>query len=206
MTEDRTAVRTTCDRLLLPYMLEGTSIMLLRSHFDDAESLSIDLGDPCPEGDCGPIVSIAHPGTWNPEDEDSRPTILVQRGPVSINQPTIASGNGMRSDGHPVYTSFWSGELRFRALARTYSVADRIANEAAAYMLQVSPALRRDFRLMRFHVKSLGAVMKRADTPDDYACDVRAQFHFEQSWSLVLQAPLVKKILLESSYSPSCPA
>lgn len=194
-------ISSLCSSGVPPLILTGIFVQLLRSKFSDADeiehpALKDNVWTPSIETS---KILIRPAYQFAPKDIQARPGIYVRR--QAINTRILAMNNQFQPGYDPENldgaqrheTLHGSGHIIF-CVGRTGAEAELLGTEVWKHFLHFGPILREDLKLARFQVMQLSEVGKVEESAEHWATAVSAATFYYETWQLIMEAPVLKRI------------
>lgn len=187
---------STCTTGLLPHILNGMFIQLLRHHFSNPDHI---IQEPIrnyvwDRDDKVGKISIENIYRWNAAEIQERPAIVARRGPLKTRKLSI----GNIEHGSPEEVGYtedrmivgFTGSHSFFCMAGTGAEAEQLGAEVAYEMLEFSQIIRRDFNLASFDLYEIGQVARLDESHDHFAVPVTVAYSYFHSWRTLRETPI----------------
>ena len=135
---------------------------------------------------------------FEPRTVSNRPSILVARGPLQIQEFALDN----RAIPHVEPTGNFKGVDRYVNLQGQHEIhcigsaameSDRIAEEVFFRMLEYYPSIRDDLNFSDFKVTLLGGLSKLEEYDEQYVTSIKVAWQYVHGWTLTAIAPVLKK-------------
>lgn len=141
---------------------------------------------------------ITQVGAWVKAAQEARPTLLVKPNDWDFQGMGVGDKHhgGMGSDVHERFSRFVMGSHTIMCLSREPEECSHLAWEVALHLMHFQPVLMKELQLLRFGLAKIAAPGKLKEATDTFACPVTVVYGSEMSWTLRMEAPLLKSIAL----------
>jgi len=191
--EDMSSV---CSTGLLPHVLTGVLLQVLRHHFSEPTSI---VQSPLksyvwtPEANVSRI-SIEAVYNWTPQNIQQRPAVVVKRGQLKTNKVSI--GNIMH--GAPTEEGYaeermvvnFKGNHQLFCAARTGSEAELLGAEVAYELLEFSQIIRQQFNFSSFELFEIGQVHRLQESHEHFAVPITVAYQYSHGWVVLRESPI----------------
>jgi hypothetical protein len=135
---------------------------------------------------------------WRPDLTQKRLAIIIKRNDWQIQRVGIDDRlqGGDNITGKVEYSTLIAGSHTLFCLAGKGTEAEILAAEVYREMIQFGPVIRKEMGLQRFMVVSVGALFELEESKENYGVPVTVSYVTNESWQLVPQAPVLKRIVL----------
>jgi hypothetical protein len=198
-SHDPERVSSWCSIAPRPHLMTGFFREWFINHFSKAENIEAKelrgkLWKAIPSTDLV-VESITQ---WRPDLTQKRLAIIIKRNDwqiqrVGIDDRLQGSDN---INGTVEYSTLISGSHTLFCLAGKGTEAEILAAEVYREMIQFGPVIRQEMGLQRFMVVSVGALFELEESKENYGVPVTVSYVTSESWQLVPQAPVLKRIVL----------
>lgn len=137
---------------------------------------------------------------WDPASVQRRPAIIIKRNAWQVQRVGIddrlqgaVSLNGTRN-----YVTYVTGSHTLFCLAGKGAEAEILAAEVFHDMMKYGPVIRQELDLMRFAAVGVGEQFELEEARENYAVPVTVTYAAEERWSIVQQAPVLKRVVLST--------
>jgi hypothetical protein len=181
-----------------PLLLYGIFVELVRQFYSNAYNIPINT---CAIWTADEETS----GMWIDSDykvEDSkiekRPAIYVKLGPIEYSSATGQSNSqtGMvLEEGQYNYSRYGQGTVTFRHIGTSKGQTMVLAGSTLDYLDAFANIIAGDFCFEQFEVVRLTPIaLDKSESKDRYHCDIVCRFKFQDTWTLKLESPKLKKL------------
>lgn len=141
------------------------------------------------------IEALAH---WRPELTEFRPAILIKEGDWNYDRRVIGDQAGQEwRDGRQFYAGFWKGSHTMFIVGKEAAETQLLSIEVAKLLLYYGPVICDQMQLHRFVMLRIGAVSALKEATENYVVPVSVAYVSEETWSLQVDAPRLKKISID---------
>ena len=208
-------ISTVCSYGMRPHVVTGLLRQLLTAHFADTDNIAepqlrrkFEQIGPWRQDDNGTGnsgISIESITRWNPSAADKRPALIIKRNGWQWSSLGIGDKSGSNIfEGSTSYTGLWEGSHTIYCLAATGVETELLAIETVKFLTHFSPWIREQMNFKRFIISEVGGIGEVQEVVQGYAVPVTVAYVAEESWSLQLDAPRLKRITLKASDLFSC--
>lgn len=190
-----------CSFGLTPLLMSGALMQILGNHFASRERIEHPpLRDYLWRADIKDGILIANITTWDPLAVERRPAIVVKANAWQQAQ-RLAIDNRLTPtlDGYEHYSVLMHGSHTLFCVAGEGDEALVLGAEVFRELLEFSSVIRRDLDLNRFSVAELGQVYELQEATENYAVPVTVAYASNLTWSIELDAPKLKRIVLSAN-------
>lgn len=181
-------------------LLTGFLVLWMQEHFVRADAIEDDkldskLWSPDIKENKVLIKSITK---WKPQDTGLRPAIIVKRNSARVMRQII-NDRHMPALGGPESTvtrctSFIAGSHTLFCIADEGGECETFANEVYRELMQFAIILRPALGLHKLMVTEIGDLSLVEEATENYVVPITVAYAFEESWELMPQAPLLKRV------------
>lgn len=133
---------------------------------------------------------------WTPALTQKRLAIIIKRNDWQTQTITIGDRVHTFDDGIGNFTCLVSGSHTLFCLATGGTEAEILGAEVYRDLMQFGPVIRQEADLKRFRVVSVGAMFELEEARETFCVPVTVTYVAEDSWKLIPQAPVLKRIVL----------
>lgn len=135
---------------------------------------------------------------WEKEAQEARPALLVKANDWDFQGMGIGDKHhgGMGSDVHERFSRFVLGSHTIFCLSREPEECAHLAWEVALHLMHFQQVLMKDLQLLRFGLAKIAAPGKLKEATDTFACPITVVYGSEMSWTLRMEAPVLKAVTL----------
>ena len=194
-------VRLICHVRKTPNVLYAIFVNLARQFYSSRDNLPIDI---CPVWD--PDVNktgiwINTELQWEDEATEFRPAIYVKLGEISYSSLTGRHDGRMHLDleqGEYWFSRSGKGIVTWMHIGSNSNEAAALAGATLDYMDGLSWVIKNDFNFTTFEITSMGPTTIEKESTERFKSPVIATFTFQDTWSLKLESPKLKRIVLQA--------
>lgn len=190
-----------------PELLSGIFVEVLRQFYTSENGLGLAnrwawVEKPT-KGDSQ--VWINAESVWEDDKPDFRPAIYVSLGPLeyksaSGNPNSKISMNLEESEYH--YARFASGSVVFVHVGRTLGESQQLLSNSLDLLDAFSDVIRQDFCFRTLSVtRAVSGKLMEKEPRERFRAELTMEFSFEEAWSIKLEAPKLKRVLLRALVS-----
>jgi hypothetical protein len=189
-----------------PYVLTGYFVQFVRAHFGDSRNVfNPDLvGYMWNADDTLSKILIEPAFKHKVTNTQQRPAVLVRRGPVQPFYPGFGDGqhtSHFESNGSHVgvdFTAIVKGTHILECIGQSGGEAEAIGWEMFKTLSGYKLVLKKDANLGKFIVSEVSPVQKWDENKESWIVTVNLTWAYSFDWTLVQEAPILKKIGLDS--------
>jgi hypothetical protein len=135
---------------------------------------------------------------WDPTKTQKRPAVILKRNDWTVERISIDDRRHgtIPYTGARYYNVLVRGSHTLFCLAGAGTEAEILAAEVYGNMLKFGPWIRQQASLMRFAVAGCGSIFEVEEAHEHYAVPVTVGYVAQESWMLVPQAPVLKRVVL----------
>lgn len=140
---------------------------------------------------------------WRPDLTQKKLAIIIKRNdwqPQRISIDDRLHG-GLPTSANREHSILIAGSHTFFCLAGKGTEAEILAAEVYREMMQFGPIIRDELDLKRFSLVSVGSLFELEEWKETYGVPVTVSYVADENWTLVPQAPVLKRIVL-SKFMP----
>jgi hypothetical protein len=190
--------------------MNGAIIWVIRRHFSDSDRI-VEPGLKDYIYNINPAVTniiIDSYGRLNLKNIQQRPAIYCRRAIYEVHEHGISNKylarnmgvNGENKvDSDPKYEILIKGANTVNCIGKTEAESELLATEVFLELIGFSPVLRRDLKLVKINVKSMGMTEKFEESDQHWVTPVSVKYSFGYSWSTHLDSPKFKSIKLDTT-------
>lgn len=191
-------VELLCHIRKTPNVLMGMFLELTRQFYSDWHHIPIDT---CAHWDVDPLKStiwIDSEYEWNEDGVEQRPAIYVKLGDITYASLTGRKDGKMGMDleeGEYKYTRNGEGTVSWVHIGSSKTEAAVLAGSTLDYIDAFSAVIRDDLKFQSFAVVSVSPMAIDKESKERYRSVVTASFAFQDTWTLKLESPKLKKLI-----------
>jgi hypothetical protein len=194
-----------------PYILTNFFVQFTRSHFADPKNI---VNDRYKEYLWSPNVEdsklLIEPSfKVNLKNTQQRPAILIRREGVTVMPIGLGQGQhqshfeptGSRLEGRHKgvdYTTLIHGAHSIMCLGQSGGEADELGFEVFFKYLQYGGVLKKETNVGKFIVSGITPVRKLDENQENWVTVITLNWTYDYSWTLYQEAPILKKIGIDS--------
>lgn len=169
---------------LYPTDFTAVLLTLLTNYFSSPDNiLHPALKDYIYTPDDNSRIIIQASGLWNPRSGDTRPAILVSRGPWQVQPPSLGMGL-IQGTSPETYLAEYVGVHNIICIGKTPAAADLLGGEVLHFIVQILPYLRSRLPVAHITVNGLSEPKPLDEGRIHYAVTIPIQYAFDIRWSM----------------------
>lgn len=184
-------------------VLSGLFLELTRQFYSDEENLFKGVTKYDPSGECSICIDSSY--TWDPDNTDCRPSIVVDIGDLKYSRQKMEGMGGMHDydlkEGERIHCRLATGSVIFAHLASEKAEAMNYANNTFDLFDGFAKVIKDDFGFEKFDLRSILRPRLRKETPRDYECLVQADFQFQETFRVKHESPKLKQVSMKAASS-----
>ena len=194
-------VKLLCHIRKTPNVLYGMFLELVRQFWSERDNLPIDV---CPVWD--PDIEktgiwINTELQWEDEAPEFRPAIYVQLSDITYT--SLTGRHDGRSGVDLEQGEYWfsrsgKGTVTWMHVGSNSTEAGALAGATLDYIDALSWVIKNDFVFTTFEVTGISKLQLDKESTERFKMGVTATFTFQDTWSLKLESPKLKRIVLQA--------
>jgi len=196
-------INSICALMPRTNLVHGMLISWMREHFSSAAAIeeptlqnrlwNLDISQ------SGIVIDSVY--RWNPSTTETRPAVLLKRGPWKIMNYGIDSGRLMgssSSSGYDQYVTFIQGTHTLFCVAGAPAECEILGTEVFRELVEFGPKFRIHFKLHRFQVMEVGEVSILEEARQNFVMPITVGYAAQEAWEVTQYAPPLKSIKLSA--------
>ncbi len=202
---DTTTYTSLCSLGWRPLLLTGFLVDWMRKHFSVGNvTEDPDLSNTLWKADDTSVILIESITRWKPSDTEKRPAVIIRRNDITNERQGIDDklmGAFPRTNGPDSFTTYFKGSHTLFCITREGAEAEKLAAEVYRELVEFGKVYRDELRLIKLQLQSIGAIFKVEECKETFAVPVTISYAFDESWTIIPRAPVLKRIDL-SDFQP----
>lgn len=187
-----------------PIVLYGIFTEICRQFYSDAANLPLDVVKVWNPDVKKTAIWIDTEYKWEDATPEFRPAIYVKLGDISYSSLTGRKDSWMGvnvEEGESKFSRNGNGQVSWIHVARSKGEAVVLAGATLDYLDALSKIIKDDFCFQSFELVSLSPLALDKESKERYRSVVTAAFTFQDTWTLKMESPKLKRIVYEAGQS-----
>jgi hypothetical protein len=187
-----------------PLLLYGIFVELMRNFYSDAYNLPINVCAVWTDDETTSAIWIDTEYKWEDRTAEKRPAIYVKLTSIKYSA-TVGQNAGPMSMGMDLkeadyfFSRVGEGHVQFVHIGATKGQSVALAGSTLDYLDAFATVIRDDFCFEEFEVIEVTPPkLDKSESKDMYHSDVICRFKFQETWTLKLESPKLKKLVFDA--------
>ena len=187
-----------------PLLLYGIFVELVRNFYSDAYNIPINTCATWSEDEHASGIWIDTEYKWEDKTVEKRPAIYVKLSAVKYGS-TVGQSAGPMSMGMDLkeadyfFSRVGEGTVTFVHIGSTKGQSVALSGSTLDYLDAFATVIRDDFCFEEFEVLEITPPrLDKSEPKDMYHSDVICRFKFQETWTLKLESPKLKKLVFNA--------